>query len=125
MFEKKKVVFRQHNKWFVGSMTKKDNIRVNKQVSKMTDVEDIDYYVTITKFVKDNKLQVDIEELFERLDIERLYIKTDVSRAKRTDEPMTEQLYWKDKNPTCIKCINPCKQSKYADVVICNRMNIK
>ena len=33
--------------------------------------------------------------------------------------------FWKDINPTCMKCVHDCKQSAFAELVKCKKKKLK
>jgi hypothetical protein len=134
MLDMKNVVYKRKNKWYVG-VIKDDKINRKKKIEKLKDVTSTDDYVTIKKFLKDNKIKIESDEIMDKLKVQNLYIKVDkvvkpkinkdVKKKTRvvTYRP-TEEEWWSEKNSDCLQCTHKCKQSKYVEIVSCKRMEM-
>lgn len=122
------VVYKKENSWFTGTI-KEYKLRKKKQINKLADVKDTANYITLKKWLSSNECEYTFDELISKLKVQSLYVKTeDTPKNNKTysRKGMTEEKYWSKFNTICLSCINDCKQSSYAEIIICNRRsNIK
>lgn len=124
------VVYKKENSWFTGAI-KEYKLRKKKQINKLSDVKDTAVYITLKKWLSENENESEytFDELISKLKVQSLYVKTeDTPKNNKTHsrKGMTEEKFWSKFNTICLSCIKDCKQSSYAEIIVCNRRsNIK
>ena len=107
------VIVRKGNSWFVGKIENGD-FHKESQIKRLKDFGDASSYVTLKRFIKDNKLDASMEDkLLERNDLKSIYVST------IAENPLTDDDWWAKLNKKCLGCCGKCKQSSYVDVIKC------
>lgn len=123
-----KIVYRKNNKWFTGKINAEGKLRKGIAIKKMSDVKNIDDYITLKKYIKENKKSFTSEEILKNFGVESLYVRKIVEEKtslKDTIKSVSSKEYWKKRHPLCLKCKNKCKQSSRVIIVNCNYVKIK
>ena len=122
MFNNVVVVYKRNNKWCTGTI-KEDKLRKKKDIEKLSDVTETENYITLKKYIKDNKIEEPFDDILAKFKITSLYIKAE--EAIRDTQAVPNKTWWANKNSICLQCPKKCKQSSYAIIVSCNRDKIK
>lgn len=116
------VVYKRGGKWFTGTI-KDSKLRKKKQIKKLGDVTDTQEYITLKRWIKDNKKEYEPDTIYEQLKVQALYFKK-VEKEKEGiggTAPSAKQ-FWAKYNSICLKCKNKCKQSSRVTIINCNRI---
>ena len=116
------VVYKRGGKWYTGTI-KDFKLRKKKQIKKLGDVTDTQEYITLKRWIKENKKEYNPDEIYEKLNVQALYIKK-VEKEKEglTRTAPSAKQFWAKYNSLCLKCKNNCKQSSRVTIVNCNRI---
>jgi len=110
------VVYKRKNLWFTGSI-KEGKLRKKKQIKKLGDVTETEDYITLKRWVKENK-KGEPEEYLTKYNVQSLYILKKAKKAKEGKKTVSGGL-WKKFNPQCLKCKKDCKQSYKVIIISC------
>lgn len=124
------VVYKRDNHWFTGTINE-DKLRKRKQIKKLSDETSKHEYLTLKRWLKDNKIKEDSDNYLEKYKIQCLYIKKEELKINDLNEPLSKKdtkdlskQFWAKLNKLCLRCSKPCKQSSRVTVVVCKRMSI-
>lgn len=124
------VIYKKNNHWFTGSINE-NKLRKRKQIKKLSDETSKHEYITLKRWLKDNKIKEDSDSYLEKYKIQSLYIKKEAPEILNSKMPLSKKeindmtkSFWAKLNKLCLRCSKPCKQSSRVTVVVCNRMSI-
>jgi hypothetical protein len=124
------VVYKKNNHWFTGTINE-NKLRKRKQIKKLSDETSKYEYLTLKRWLKDNKIKEDSDSFLEKYKVQSLYIKKDEPKIITSKEPLSRKdtkdaskLFWAKLNKLCLRCSKTCKQSSRVTVVVCKRMSI-
>lgn len=113
------VVYKRGGKWFTGTI-KDSKLRKKKQIKKLGDVTDTQEYITLKRWIKDNKKEYEPDTIYQQLNVQALYLKK--IKVEKNGAPSAKE-FWAEYNSLCLKCKNKCKQSSRVTIVNCNRIS--
>ena len=106
-------VIRKGNKWSLGKI-KGLEFTLHKKIKKLSDVKDVSSYVSLKKYLADNKMDASLEEvILKEVGCDSMYILTSEESYE------WDKNWWKEYNTECMKCSKDCKQSYLADIWSC------
>ena len=110
------VVVKRDNKWYIGWIDGKQ-FHTTTNIKKLSDVKDLSEYITLKKYLKDKKLEANLEqELLKAFNFQSIYV------LKKPINPSAEEFesyWWEETNIKCKLCIYACKQSSKVIVEAC------
>lgn len=131
------MVVKKNNKWYSATLDirffkdegkhlklQPADLTYIRDVSKKSQVEDIEHYISIDKFAK--KIGVtnadDLKETIRKNNISRAYI-YEFSQPDGSMEFL--RIWWSNINTKCLNCLHVCKQSAFVDVESCSKFEPK
>ena len=110
------VVVKENGKWMVGKI-KGYKFTPYQDVKKLSDVKDVSSYISLTQYIKKNKFKPSLAKLLlKKTGLQSIYI---LSKPAYLDEDEWDSYWWYDYCKKCRLCINKCKQSHFAEIVVC------
>lgn len=86
------VVYKKNNHWFTGTINE-DKLRKKKQIKKLSDETNKHEYVTLKRWLKDNKIKEDSDNYLEKYKVQSLYIKKEKLEIITSKEPLFQKRY--------------------------------
>ena len=112
------VVKNDKNEWWIGKINNGEFF-ADKQVKRLEDVGDVSSYITLSKYIERVGLDVLIvKNILKNLKLQSIYVLSD--RLESCGSVREWKDYWWTKyNEKCLNCSKKCKQSIYAEVLVC------
>jgi len=110
------VVAKKDGQWLVGKI-KGYEFTPYQEIKKLSDVKDVSSYITLTQYIKKNKLKPSLVKLLlSKTGLDSIYI---LNKPAYIDEEEWDKYWWKDFTAKCKGCEKDCKQSSYVIIVTC------
>ena len=109
------VIVKISTEWLVGSVSN-FKFTAARKIKKLSDMKGVTSYITLSKFLKENKIQLTEKEILEKMGTDRVYV---ASALGYSTKRKFEENWWNTRNSYCLECSNSCKQSHKINVVIC------
>ena len=113
---KASVVVKIGDGWFIGYLEGLVFTK-NKQIKRLADVKDVSSYVTLKKYLKDQKKDPLLESvILNETKLKKIYV---LDIPAYCSEKEFDDYYWGKFADKCMKCSNLCKQSGIVKLHYC------
>jgi hypothetical protein len=112
------VVKNSSDEWWTGTISNGEFLP-DKQVKKLEDVGDASSYIILSKYLKRIGLDITLtKSILKKTGLENIYVL--YNRLQFCGSVKEWNSYWWAKyNEKCLSCSKKCKQSIYAEVLVC------